>query len=294
MAKTVLITGASGFTGGHVYTRARDVDCFGTYFTYAGKRYQNWHHVDLADFDQVQNLIEAVNPEAVIHTAADSNLDACEKHPHRAFRYNVQATTHLVKACQGRSLRFIYLSTDMVFDGQGSLYKETDVCHPISVYGRTKLQAEGPVLELQNAVVVRSALIYGRPAISGTSFSVWLEDRLQKHQRVPLYHDQFRSPICVNNLADLLLELVDSEFTGILHLGGADRIDRYTFGQKVCEICNYDASLLDSVPMDSVTPVAPRPRDVSLDIRWAREVLRGEILGIEEGLALMKRRGEGG
>lgn len=284
--KKLLITGASGFLGGHIFSQAdKRFQCLGTINNFTGPGpFAKWAAIDLTTFHHVFKLIAEFQPDIIIHAAANSNLDDCEHNPENAQAVNVLATAHLVSAARQVNARFIYVSTDMVFDGSGSLYDETDATNPLSIYGQTKLQAEDIVRRLKNSVIVRSALIYGRPKFSGSSFSMWMEYRLRHHQHVPLYVDQFRSPILVDNLAELLLELCTSDFTGLLHAGGANRIDRFTFGQQMCRILGYDASLLQPTHMDDHTPRAPRPRDVSLNVDKAISILQTTLLSTEAGL----------
>ena len=287
--KKLLITGASGFLGGHIFSRAHSVfQCLGTYNTYpTGNDIPNWRNIDLCNFFDVFELLSEFQPEIIIHAAANSNLDECEKNPQKAQGANVEATAHLVSISKQFNARFIHVSTDMVFDGAGSLYQEDDETKPISVYGLTKLQAESAVQQIENAVIVRSALIYGRPAISGSCFSMWVESRLNAGKSVPLYVDQYRSPILVDNLAEILLELCESDFTGILHAGGSNRIDRFTFGKQMCDRVGFDPDLLDPVFMDDHAHTAARPRDVSLNINKAMSILKTRLLSTEEGLDRM-------
>jgi dTDP-4-dehydrorhamnose reductase len=289
--KKLIITGASGFLGGHIFSQAeKQYQCVGTFNNYStAHNIPNWRQIDLCNFFDVFELITNIKPDVIMHSAANSNLDDCEKNPEHAQAANVLATGHLVSAARQVNARFIYVSTDMVFDGAGSLYKENDRTNPLSVYGQTKLQAEEVVQRFENSAIVRSALIYGRPKFGGSSFSMWMENRFHHNQIVPLYVDQFRSPILVDNLAEILLELCDSDFTGILHAGGANRIDRFSFGQQMCDIFGYETSLLQPTHMSDHTPLAARPRDVSLNIDKAISILKTNILTTEQGLHHLKQ-----
>ncbi len=287
--KKLFLTGASGFLGGHIFSQAQNrFEILGTFLNYpSANEISNWTQIDLTDFFDVFELVMDFNPDVIIHTAANSNLDACERNPESAREANVQSTANLVGIAAQMGARFIHISTDMVFDGSGSLYKEDDETNPISVYGKTKLQAERMVQRIENSVIVRSALIYGRCKIGGSSFSMWMEDRLSNDVQVPLYHDQFRSPILADNLAQVVLELCDSTFTGILHVGGGNRINRFEFGKQLCEMGGYDSNLLQSISMDDQDSVAPRPRDVSLDVSRAQSTLSTKIVSTQEGLEQM-------
>ncbi|MBN1482748.1 SDR family oxidoreductase [candidate division KSB1 bacterium] len=288
--RKLLVTGMSGFLGGFVFSKAESrFDYLGTCHTYATPvNFTNWQKIDLTNSYHVSELVRRFPAEVFLHLAAISNLDDCEKNPERAHEVNVKATVRLVAEARRLNARFIYVSTDMVFDGQKCLYREDAKTNPISVYGRTKLQAEAAVQKMENAVIVRSALLYGRPRFGGNSFSMWVENRLQQGQVVPLFTDQFRSPIYAGNLADILLELCESDFTGILHAGGTNRMSRYAFGLQLCEIFGYDSSLLKPIAMTENSSLAPRPRDVSLNVDKAITILKTDILSTAEGLRRMR------
>ncbi|MBN2354982.1 SDR family oxidoreductase [candidate division KSB1 bacterium] len=286
--KKILITGASGFLGGHIWSLSRaQTITLGLYHQHVHAD-ADLEPLNLTQERAVKKCLMRFEPDVIIHTAAHSNLDACEKNPQEAFAVNVEATHHLLYHSRKIGSRFIFLSTDMVFDGERGHYRETDPVSPLSVYGRNKTAAEKLVAETaENYVIVRAALIYGRRKLGGSSFSQWIENRLRHHQTVPLYVDQFRTPILVDNLAELLLELVDHPFIGILHCAGSNRIDRFTFGQQLCKIAGYDASLLQPASMMADHPPAPRPKDVSLCTNLAAGLLRTPLLSTEEGLQRM-------
>lgn len=290
--KKLFLTGASGFLGGHVFFQAQDrFQLLGTFLhNPSGHEIPNWTQIDLTNFFDVFELVMDFNPDVIIHTAANSNLDDCERNPDAAREANVQSTANLVGIAAQMGTRFIHLSTDMVFEGSASLYTEEDEPNPLSVYGKTKLQSERMVQRLNNSVIVRSALIYGRPQIGGSSFSMWMEDRLQNKVQVPLYRDQFRSPVLVDNLAEILLELCDSTFAGVLHLGSPNRVNRLTFGEQMCDIGGYDSNLLRSISMDDQDTAAPRPRDVSLNVSRAQSMLATKLLSTEHGLERMFKK----
>ncbi len=288
--KRLFLTGASGFLGGHIYALARKRwDVFATFLHHPPKKLPDqWIALDLTWHATVREYLEDIQPDVIIHAAAISNLDLCEENPFLAEAVNVQTTNNLASWAAAHRIRMIYISSDMVFDGTGSYYTETDPVSPISVYGKCKASAENIVRsKCRKWVVARAALIYGRPKIGGTSFSEWLEGRLRNGKRIPLYYDQFRTPILVENLAEAILELAENDFIGTVHLGGANRVDRLTFGQQLCEIGGYDPSLLDPTSVADAQPRAPRPVDISLSIRRAQSVLRTKLLSTEEGLKRM-------
>ena len=285
--KKLLITGAGGFLGGHLVLQAAGrFEVNATFRTRRPKRFPALQ-IDLADAAGVAHLFKTVRPQIVIHAAANSKLDECEVSPQTAFRDNVVASRNLTEAAAAAGARLIYVSTDTVFDGLRGHYREIDEVNPLSVYGRTKLAAERMVQEVADHVIVRTALIYGRPVDGGASFSDWLEKKLLLNEPAELYDDQYRTPILVDNLAELLLELADNRLTGLLHAGGLNRVSRLQFGEILCEVAGYDRRLLRPISMDAHQLPALRPRDASLNCDKIRSVLQTPLLGVREGVMRM-------
>ena len=241
--------------------------------------------LDLTDPTEIRDVVRQVRPDVIIHCAAQSNLDAAHRDPDLAFQINVRSTEILAQEAEALGSRVIFTSSDMVFDGKRGGYAETDETSPVNVYGVSKAKAEVSLSGLStNWVVARLALVYGRPRGGGGSFSEWIRKRMENDQPVPLFHDQYRTPILVNNLAELLLELAIGDFVGIIHLGGPDRIDRVSFAQKMAARHRLPTSGFLSTSMFDHIPEAERPQDVSLDIGLAQRLLKTPILGVDEGI----------
>lgn len=241
--------------------------------------------LDISSEKAIEDLVEKLQPEVIIHTAAWGDLEKCEEHPEQAFHINTTSTEVFAETSEKTGSRFIFISSDMVFDGKNGNYKETDETIPLNVYGKTKLNAEKFIKAIcTNYVIARAALIYGLPITGSNSFSEKIIRQVSAGQTMPLFTDQYRSPILVQNLAEALLELSGNDFCGILHLGGGERTDRYTFGTYLADIKGFSRNLLKSVSMSSFKTKAPRPRDTSFNISKACSVLTTRLLGFREGL----------
>lgn len=289
--RKIFITGGSGFVGGHLINRSLGKWQVSTNY------YQHkvdlsgcdWVQLDLRRHGKVAKVLDQVRPDVVIHQAAMSNLDECEKHPHKARATNVNATLFLAEWCQKASVRLVFLSSDMVFNGEKGNYYETDPVGPLGLYAEPKVESERLIRECcRDHIIIRTALVYGKPVGGGTSFTEWMENRLRQDKEIQLYTDQYRTPVLVNNLAEVLLELAQGDFVGTLNVGGPDKTDRFSFGQKFCRIGGFDETLLIPIAMKSgLKFLAPRPRDLSLDVSKAKSILKTRLLGIDEGLKAM-------
>jgi dTDP-4-dehydrorhamnose reductase len=138
------------------------------------------------------------------------------------------------------------------------------------VYGRHKVAAEKAVLDLgENGLVCRMPLMFGNRDGQLASFiGPWFE-KLKIGEVLTLFDDEYRTPVSGSAAAAGLLMALESGTSGILHLGGAERISRYDFGLKFCDVFGFDTALIQAVQMASIKMAAPRARDVALNSRLA-------------------------
>jgi len=288
--KRLLVTGGSGLVGGHIIRQARGKwEVHGTFYR-NGVCFDHamMHRVSLSDESSARSLIQSVRPHVIIHTAAWTDVDGCEKKPELARQINFISTEWIAQEAAALSARLIYLSSDMVFDGLKGAYRENDAPCPVNIYGRTKKEGEDAVLGYHpSAVVARVALVYGQPVHQGNSFSGRILEKARQGESVSLYTDQYRSPVWVNNLAEALLELAVLPFGGIIHLGGPDRINRFIFGQYLIRKAGCSEDLLIPVSMFDAAPFASRPQDASFNIRKAQDLLKTRLTGYRESIDLM-------
>ena len=176
--------------------------------------------LDVGDHDAVLQTIPPVRPDAVLHFAAYTAVDACETDPPRAARDNALAAQSVAIAARACSAALLFVSTDYVFDGaKGAPYHELDPPDPLSVYGRSKLAGERFVRDLVvDHVIVRTGFVFG----GGTDFLSGALGRLRLGEAVGGIGDRIGSPTAVRHLAARILPLVLSGRPGTYHLAGPE------------------------------------------------------------------------
>jgi dTDP-4-dehydrorhamnose reductase len=264
--KRILITGISGFIGQYLYKyRPKDIQLTGTYFL--NKPKLEGVALEYLDLKKVDNFTKnsMFNYDVVIHCAAEANLGECEKQPENAFLINTHASEKLAQWSQVQNSKFIFLSTDIVFDGEKGNYTEEDNPCPINVYGSTKLEAEQKVLNTHhNAVVIRLALCLGSDLGSKNSFIDWFLSKLEHNEEIPLFNDEFRTPVSSIFAVKAIWEMVNNNFKGIIHLTGKEKINRFDLGLKILQ---YDDRLNKQFLLKKISSLIkayPRPKDVSM------------------------------
>jgi dTDP-4-dehydrorhamnose reductase len=292
--KRILLTGVSGFLGRYTLLSLNGrYEVLGTYRRQATDVVGcELVRLDVADAEAVRSVFRSFRPDAVVHTAALGDVDACERHPEEAYRVNVWGAACIAQATQEAGARLIHISTDQVYDGVKGNYDDEDAAHPLMVYGHTKLEGERRVATIcHNAVILRLALMYGWGTASRLNFVDWLAERLQAGQEVPLFVDQYRTPLYVAQAAEAIGRLVDTpDVHGRFNFGGGERITRYAFGLKFCEVFDFPKALLKPIEMSSVGGIAARPRDCSMNSAKLNTRLHMRPLMAEEGLRAMRRQ----
>lgn len=271
--KRLLITGASGFLGWSLCHLARDEwETFGTTHAHAlSIPGVQGHQLDLTAADDVTKALQRIQPDAVIHTAAAANPNFCEASPVDTRRINVDASVHLAALCGEAHIPCLFTSTDLVFDGLHAPYSETASTSPISVYGMQKVMAEhGMMRAYPDVTVCRMSLMFGDPGPVAASFIQPMIRALKEGEALRLFTDEFRTPLSGSDAALGLLLALKKAVTGIIHLGGGERVSRYDFGKMLAKAFGFNNARLVPCLRRDVPMPAPRPEDVSLDSSKAR------------------------
>lgn len=287
LMRTVLVTGGSGALGWTLIRRLRGrCRVVATHCRHPLKLQDvEAHPMDLRKEGKADRLIRKIEPACVIHTASLTKADFCEQHPGDTEKVNVRGTEEIATAAQKVGARLVYISTDLVFDGLKGNYVESDEARPLSVYGKSKLKAEGVAERCcKNTIVLRSALMYGWGSEWNPTFLEWIHGQLAEGKKVQLFEDQYRTPIYVEDLAEAIEVVMLTGPVGLFHLGGRARVDRFTFGRRVCEVFGFSEDFLSPTKMDEHPYVAPRPLDCSLDSSKFRFAVGYVFGGVEAGL----------
>ncbi len=264
--KKLLVTGASGFLGFNVCRLKKpEWEIVGTVNRHtvevAGVRMLT---ADLTDRRELASVFQEVEPRAVIHAAAASNLNWCQVNRRESRAINVEVPVNIARLCAELSIPYVFVSSDMVFDGMHPPYREADRVSPLNVYGEQKALAEESVLrEYPRATVCRLPLMFGDPGPAASTFIQPMLDAMENGRELRLFTDEFRTPVSGRSAVEGLF-LALEKVRGIIHLGGRERISRYEFGLLLKRLSGFADAKLVPCLQKNVKTAAPRPADVSL------------------------------
>ena len=267
LMKKVLITGANGFLGQHLYLYLTSLQ----YNVMATGRGQcritqdavNYTPTDLTDKEAIARLVAEYQPNVIIHNAAMSKPDECDNNRELSVQTNVESTRLLLSHACGH---FIYISTDFIFGENGPHY-EDEQPGPLNFYGETKLMAEKLVKASGKPYsIVRPVFIYGKQHEGmRPSFLHWVRDNLAAGKRIKVTSDQLRTPTYAVDICKGIHRIIDLEATGDFHLAGQDILSPYDMAMKVAEVLGLDGRLIEKVTAETFPePVKLMPRTLAM------------------------------
>ena len=280
-----LITGASGFLGSNA-PRYLSSDIRLLAATRAGESlsgYASSIALDLTNVAASEAVIRAAHPSVIVHSAALANHEQCENDRGLAHLVNAEATGQLASLAAQIGARFVYISTDAVFDGSQGNYSETDQVSPFSIYGETKLAGEVAALAETNALVIRTNFFGWSP--SGTrSILEFFVNNLTNGFPVNGYTDFTVTSIYVGDLLERIELLVASGETGVFHLASRDALSKFDFGVGVAETFDLDASLISPKSAAAGSHGTSRVRNLSLSTDHISRTLGHPMPSQHEGI----------
>jgi len=265
----ILITGASGNLGISFLRLVKNRTCFYAldYNAHPSfKNYKNYFKTDITNYYNVKKIIQRIKPDLVLHLAALTDLDMCEKNKKLASRVNISSTANIAALCSTRKIKLVFISTDNVFDGNSGNYTEFSKTNPINYYGKTKAIAESEVRKLKNHLIIRTTFFHW-----GEGFTAWLIDSLRMKKSVNIVDDQYCSPLFLDDLSRILIRMIDRDFAGTYNVALDRKISRYEFALILAKYFSFNRSLIRNVKTEELYRTITQksykiPRDVSLNV----------------------------
>jgi dTDP-4-dehydrorhamnose reductase len=288
--RRLVVFGGGGFVGGNLCTAAlRDGWEVHIADTTAREGVPGavWHALDIADAAGTRRLLAEIQPTAAVDLAAVADIDRAERERDLAWAVNVEAARTISAGCAEREIDCVYFSSDAVFAGTAESYGEEDPPAPVNWYGHTKVEGEKAVLAAHpKAAIVRISLALGFPVTgAGNSFFAALEAKLAEDLEIPCPSDEIRTPIDVLTLSQCVMELVSLRFSGVMHLGSTDHIDRLSLTRRAAALMGYPRARI--VPQENPASQpgrAARHKNGKIRVTKAQGILRTPLPTVERAI----------
>lgn len=268
----ILITGSSGMLGaelckifsGSYEVIGVDIVCPKHLF----KEKYKFYEIDLTNALETKKIFNSEKPEFVIHTAAWTDVDACDHDPKKAYSANVIVSRNVAEVAGKNKSCLIFISTDFVFDGKKSLpYTERDSTFPLNIYGKTKLEAEKIIKDtLARYLIVRTSWLYGK---NGRNFVDMIVKKSVAGESLRVVGDQTGSPTYTKDLAGALKKVVDSKIgmpQNIFHVSNRGQCSWYEFAKRIVkEIGREKETVVEAITQEKLARPAKRPAFSVLD-----------------------------
>lgn len=292
----VLVTGASGLVGSRAVVRLRERhEVHGTYLRHApdflGHAPGHLHRLDVSDLVALRETLDRLDPEVVVHCAAETNVDGCESQPGRARAVNVAPARELAAWARRVGGRVVLLSSDYVFDGTNPPYEVDAARNPLCVYSATKAQAEEAVDGVPGCLIARSTVIYGKDyGHQKKNFATWLVGELTAGRPVRVVSDQWNTPTISEDIADMLDRAVERKLEGKVHMVPGECLPRDGFARRIARRFGLEEDLITSISTADLNQPARRPPRPCMSMERSRGMLGMEPRTIDQSLDLFHRQ----
>lgn len=282
----LMITGASGLLGLNLALEASEEHSVVGVVNAHPIRTERFEvrRADLLASGAVAEILDEVQPEAMIHCAALADLDACEADPDLAQRLNAELPGRMAAEAAGRGIALVHISTDAVFNGGDGDYTEEDEPNPPGIYARTKLAGEEKVLGHHSEAIVARVNLFGWSANGNRSLGEFFFNNLSGEKRVRGFTDVDFCPLLVNDLAGILLEMLEKNLSGLYHTVSQDSTSKFAFGVALAEKFGLDAGLIEPTLMAEAGLKAARSANLKLNTAKLAAALGHPLPDVNGGL----------
>lgn len=242
-------------------------------------------NLDVADRENVFEILERENPDAVLNCAAYTDVDGSETSIEKCYAANASGVENLALAAKEVDAAFVTISTDYVFDGaKTGFYTQRDTPNPQGVYAKAKYEGE---MLARNAyarsIIVRSGWIFGH---GGTNFLSVMGKLLAENKKIKAISDSYGTPTFADNLAKRLRELAELDLPAIYHVTNSGAAATFEiFAREVCRLKNFDTDLIEVVSMNDLKRPSPRPVNSPLKCLFSQKFGLSPLQSWEKALA---------
>lgn len=296
----ILVTGSNGLLGQKLVNILKKDKAVQLIATARGENRIPGEHdfeycsMDISSPENVKQVIRKYQPETIIHTAAMTNVDACELQQDQCKLMNVDAVKFIVDALKeiksdSYQPHLIHLSTDFIFDGTKGPLTEEEQANPLSYYAWSKLEAERIVMESGlHWAIARTVLVYGIiPNSSRSNVVLWVKASLEQGKNINVVTDQFRTPTLAEDLAQGCILIAKRKASGVYNISGPDFMSIFELAQRVANFWKLDVNLIHPSTSEGINQPAKRPPITGFVIDKAKNELGYKPHSFEEGLALL-------
>jgi len=280
--KKILITGGTGLLGVNLAIRISNY--YETFILLNKKIIEIPSTLNNKDIKSLEEVFSKFNPDLVINTVAETDVDLCEDKPSLAVDTNLNYLKKIIVICKLHKCKILHISTDHLSDGSEPFVKENQEASPLNQYAKTKLLAEQYLLkEMPNSLIIRTSFFGWGPRYR-FSFSDKIINKINDNKSVLLFEDAFFSPISIRRLCTIIIMLFEKEAYGIYNISSNDRISKYKFGLMLCGSFRLNKNYVLKDKIIERTDLTIRPVDTSLNNKKLTDFLNFNCGSVNENI----------
>ncbi len=297
LINSILITGSNGLLGQNLIGKLRKENTYNIYGVSRGrnkiknKEGYTYIDLDLTDKEKLSSLIDNIQPDVIINTAAMTNVDQCEMNHEACDRINVDMVETLIASCLKHRIHLVHLSTDFIFNGIKGFYKEDDEPDPVNYYGLSKLRSEQLIVNSNiRYTILRTILVFGITDELKSNIVLWVINNIKNKKHINVVTDQLRMPTFVEDLADTCIYSFENNKTGIYHISGSRLLSIYDLALAVAETFDLDKNYIKPIPTSALSQPAKRPFKTGFNLKKSITSLNLRQVSFRESLQVFKNQ----
>lgn len=283
--KCFFLTGSSGLLGLNIFLKLKK-----KYKVYAITHKKKIPGIQKINFklNQLSKLRKFLLKKKInyfIHTAAITNIEYCEKNKKKAKNVNVKLAFNLARICNEIGVKFIFISSDHLFDGKKNVYDEHDFTHPLNYYAETKVEAEKKILKVNFLSLIIRTNFFGFGPIYRKSFSDRIINSLKNKKKINVFKDVYFNPVSIDFLIKSLIKILDKNLSGVINISSDKKISKYIFALKLAKVFDLDAKLI--IPnffkeIKKNKKLVNRPKNMFLNNNKLKTILKIKYIDIDK------------
>lgn len=292
----IMLTGSNGLLGQKLVEKICNDDRFELIATSLGNCVLdsdnfNYYSLDVTDQEKINQFVSKHLPDAIINTAAVTNVDYCEQNKVQCDNVNVKAVEYLSEICSQKNVHLVHISSDFIFDGnKNDLYNENDLPNPLSYYGLSKLKSEKIFYDKKfNWTILRTSVVFGvAKNLQKTNIVLWAIDQLKNEKKIKIIDDEFRAPTLAEDLSEACINAIIGKSYGIYNTSGPMVMSIYNMVVEIARHFNFPVQNIQRISSKILAQKAKRPKFTGLELTKAKKKLNYSPKSFKESLNLIE------
>jgi dTDP-4-dehydrorhamnose reductase len=291
MSDKIILTGATGLFGTNFIKCTKNINNLIFWGNKKKIKLKNIkiQYINLKNYSLVEKQISKLRPKTIIHAAAFTDVDDCEKNIYKAYSLNVSLTKNLVLLCKKYKIKMIYLSSDQIFSGNKKIYNEKSKIDPINIYGLTKSLGESIIVDQLKQYLILRTNFFGIGTRYRNSLSDFIIRNLRLKKKIFMYKNVYFNPLNVESLIQYILRLNKLNLKGIFNLGSDQKISKYKFALQIANEFKLDKEYIEPINIEKKINIAKRPLNMFLDNSKFKKNLKINKIPIKNQISDLRR-----